>query len=85
MKTMILNGDYEELKEISDLSSGSIPGRKIEEEWIGKYRHVARKLVLERGWMQTRLNKHGTDGRKNVKVCLKEEDTEKYSSTIVQI
>ena len=48
--------EYEELKEGIWLEPAlALLRRKTTDEWTDKHRHVARKLVLEGGWVQKRL------------------------------
>ena len=70
--------EYEELKEGFWLEPAlALLQRKTKEEWTSRHRHVARKLVLEGGWVQKRLFDVGwLDESK--KACHKEEGTEKH-------
>ena len=51
---------------------------KINEGWTDKYRHVARKLIVEGGWVPKRLWDTGWSDEKRCWGCSKEEGTEKH-------
>ena len=62
--------EYEELNEGMCLEPAlALLRRKTKEEWTDKHRNVARKLVLEGGWVPRRIFDIG---------CHKEEGTEKH-------
>ena len=52
--------------------------RKTKEGWTEKYRNVARKLVLERRWVQQKLDNIGWSDESECQACHKEEDAEKH-------
>ena len=49
-----------------------------EGEWTEKHRNVARKLVLEGGWVQKKLYDIGWSDESECQACHKEEGTEKH-------
>ena len=50
----------------------------MKEDWTEKHRHVARKLVLEGGWVQKRLFDMAWSDESKCQACHKEEGTEKH-------
>ena len=51
---------------------------KTKDDWTDKHRHVARKLVLEGGWVQKRLFDIGWSNESKCHACHKEEGSEKH-------
>ena len=71
--------EYEELKEGIWLEPAlALLRRKTKDEWTDEHRHVARKLVLEGGWVQKRLFDIGWSHESKCEACHKEEGTEKH-------
>ena len=52
--------------------------KKTKEKWTEKHRNVARKLVLEGGWVQKKLHDIGWSDENECQACHKEEGTEKH-------
>ena len=52
--------------------------RKTNEVWTDKHRHATRKLVVEGGWVQTRLYDTGWWDEKKCRGCNRREGTEKH-------
>ena len=72
--------EYEELKEDIWLEPAlPLLQRKTKDEWTDKHRHVARKLVLEGGWVQKRLFDIGWSNESKCQAYHKEEGTKKPS------
>ena len=58
---------------------------KTKGDWTGKHRNVARKLVLEGGWVQKKFFDIGCSDESECQACHKEEEVQKSTgSTIVQ-
>ena len=71
--------EYEELKEGIWLEPAlALLRKKTKEEWTEKHRNVARKLVLEGGWVQQRLFDIGWSDESECQACHKEKGTEKH-------
>ena len=71
--------DYEELKEgIWVEPALALLRKKTKEEWTEKHRKVARKLVLEGGWVQKRLFDIGWSDESKCQACHKEEGAETH-------
>ena len=52
--------------------------KKTKEDWTEKRRNVARKLVLEGGWVQKKLFDFGWSDESECQACHEEEGTEKH-------
>ena len=71
--------EIEELKEGAWLELAlALLRKKMKGDWTGKYRNVARKLVLEGGWVQNKLFDIGWSDESECQACHKEEGTEKH-------
>ena len=71
--------EYEELKEGIWLEPAlALLRKKTKEDWTEKHRNVARKLVLEGGWVQKKLFDIGWSDESECQACHKEEGTEKH-------
>ena len=71
--------EYEELKECIWLERPLALLRKnTKEDWSEKHRNVARKLVLEGGWVQKKLFDIGWSDERESQACHKEGGTEKH-------
>ena len=71
--------EYEELKEGIWLEPAlALLRKKTKEGWTEKHRNVARKLVLEGGWMQKKLFDIRWSDESECQACHKEEGTEKH-------
>ena len=71
--------EHEELKEGVWLEPAlALLRKKTKGEWTEKHRNVARKLVLEGGWVQKRLFDIGWSDESKCQACHKEEGTEKH-------
>ena len=71
--------EYEELKEGIWLEpTFALLRKKTKEEWTDKHRNVARKLVLEGGWVQHRLFDIEWSNGNKCQGCYQEEGTEKH-------
>ena len=69
--------ENEELKEGIWLEPALALLRK-KEDWTEKHRNVARKLILEGGWVQKKLFDIGWSDESECQACHKEEGTEKH-------
>ena len=71
--------EYEDLKEGIWLEPAlALLRKKTKEDWTEKHRNVARKMVLEGGWVQKRLFDIGWSDESKCQACYKEEGTEKH-------
>ena len=71
--------ECEELKEgIWQEPALALLRKKTKEDWSGKHRNVARKLVLEGGWVQKKLSDTGWSDESEWRACHKAEGTEKH-------
>ena len=71
--------EYEELKESIWLEPAlALLRKKTKGEWTEKHRNVARKLVLEGGWVQKKLYDINWWDKSVCQACHKEEGTEKH-------
>ena len=71
--------EYEELKEGVWLEPAlALLRKKTNEDCTEKHRNVARKLVLEGGWVQKKLFDIGWSDESECQACDKEEGTEKH-------
>ena len=71
--------EYEELKEVIWLErSLGLLRQKTKEEWTENHRTVARKLVLEGGWLRKKLFDVGWSDKSECQACHEEEVTEKH-------
>ena len=71
--------EYEELKEGIWLELDlALLREKTKGDWTEKHRTVARKLLLEGGWVQKRLFDIGWSDDSECQACHKEEGTEKH-------
>ena len=71
--------DNEELKEGIWLEPAlALMLKKTKEEWTEKHRNVARKLILEGGWVQQRLFDIGWSDESKCQACHTEDGTEKH-------
>ena len=52
--------------------------KKMNGDWTEKHRNVARKLLPEKGWVQTRLFDTGWSDESECQACHQEEGTEKH-------
>ena len=70
--------EYEDLKEGIWLEPAlALLRTKTNDEWTEKHRNVARKLVLEEGWVQKKLFDIVWSDESECQACHKEEGTEK--------
>ena len=77
--------ECEELKDCIWLEPAlALLRRKTKEEWTDMDRHVARKLVLEGGWVQKRLFDIGWSNESKCQACHRKEGTEKHRLCFVQ-
>ena len=71
--------EIEELKEGAWLEPAlALLRKKTKGEWSEKHRNVARKLLLEGGWVHQRLFDIGWSDESECQACHKEEGTEKH-------
>ena len=71
--------EYEELKEGIWLEPAlALLRKKTKEDWSEKHRNVARKLVLEGGWVQKKPFDIGWSDESECQACHKEKGTEKH-------
>ena len=71
--------EYEELKEdIWLVPALALLRKETKEEWTERHRHVARKLILEGGWVQKRPFDEDRSDFSRCRACHKEEGTEKH-------
>ena len=59
-------------------ASSGAAAEENEEEWTEKHRNVARKLVLEGGWVHKRLFDIGGSDESKCQACHKDAGTEKH-------
>ena len=77
--------EYEELKEGIWLTPAlALLRKKTKEDWTEKHRHVARKLVLEGGWVQKKLFDIGWSDESECQAFHKEKAQKSTGSTIAQ-
>ena len=71
--------DYEELKEGIWLEPAlALLRKRTKGDWTEKHRNVARKLVLEGGWVQQRLFDTGWSDKSECQACHQEIGTEQH-------
>ena len=77
-KKWVAKHEHEELKEGIWLEPAlALLRKKTKEDWTEKRRNIARKLVLEGGWVQKKLFDIGWSDESKCQACRKEEGTEK--------